>query len=195
VTAEPAAAPAGQQAPAPQATTEAPEGAKASSSEPAKVGAPDKYEFKAPDGQAFDAAVIEAYSAVAKELNLTQESAQKMLDRLGPVLADRQSQQMESMRANWLEAARADQEFGGAKLGENMAVAKKALDTFGSPALRELLNESGIGNHPEVVRFFFRAGKAISEDTFVGRSTGDKKTAAPKGFNDLASALYSSQGV
>jgi len=44
------------------------------------------------------------------------------------------------------------------------------MDKFGTPELTKLLNASGMGNHPEIIRAFYRAGKAISEDSFVGGS-------------------------
>lgn len=157
-------------------------------------GAPEKYEFKpVENGRDFDPEVLNAYSAVAKELNLTQEAAQKMLDRISPVMQERQAQQIEAVKSEWVQNARIDKEFGGDKLSENLSVAKKALDTFGSPELRTLLNESGLGNHPEIIRLMYRAGKAISEDRFVAGSQGNGKPAGPKSFGDLASALYSNQ--
>lgn len=131
-------------------------------------GAPDKYEFQAPEGSTLDANVIEQFSEVAKELNLPQEAAQKILDKMAPAMAARQAEQIETIRNEWADNARADKEFGGDKLNENLGVAKKALEQFGSPELRTLLNESGLGNHPEVIRFMYRTGKAISEDRFVG---------------------------
>lgn len=182
VTAEPAAAPAGQPAPS-QATEAAPKSAEPSSSQPQAQGAPDKYDFKAPEGKAFDPQVLEAYSTVAKELNLPQEAAQKMLDRLAPVLADRQSQQIEEFRQQWADASKADKEFGGEKLAENLAVAKKALDRFGSPELVQLLNATGLGNNLHVIRAFLKAGQAISEDRFV-------KGSAPSAPRDPARVMF-----
>ena len=130
-------------------------------------GAPEKYEFKAEEGQAFDDQVIGAFSEVAKELNLSQEAAQKVLDKMAPVIASRQAEQVSAAQAAWTESAKTDKEYGGDKLQENLAVAKQALDAFGTPELRTLLNDSGLGNHPEVIRMFYRAGKAISQDRFV----------------------------
>lgn len=150
------------------------------------------YEFKAPEGKTFDPEVIAEYSKVAKELNLSQESAQRVLDAMGPKLAERQMAQIEALRNGWADSSKADKEFGGERLSENLSVAKKALDAFGTNELRALLNETGIGNHPEVIRFMFRAGKAISEDKFVGGSKNDAKPSGPRSFNDLANALYSS---
>jgi hypothetical protein len=160
----------------------------------APQGAPEKYEFQAPEGKEFDAEVIGQFSDIAKELNLSQEAAQKLVETMGPKIAERQMAQVEMVRNEWAQQAQADKEFGGDKLQENLAVAKKALDSFGSPELRALLNESGLGNNPEVIRFMYRAGKAISEDSFVGNSTGAaNKTSGPQDFNAKANALYSNQ--
>lgn len=130
-------------------------------------GAPENYEFKAPEGVTIDDTVIGAFSEVAKELNLPQDQAQKVLDKMAPVIAARQAEQLQAARTEWAEAAKTDKEFGGEKLAENLGIAKKALDAFATPELRTLLEESGLGNHPEVIRVFYRAGKAISEDRFV----------------------------
>jgi hypothetical protein len=157
------------------------------------TGAPEKYEFTAEQGKEFDPEVLTAFSEVAKELNLPQDAAQKLLDKMAPTIVARQMEQLDVVRNEWSQASQSDKEFGGDKLQENLAVAKKALDSFGTPELRSLLNESGLGNNPEVIRFMFRAGKAISEDRFVAATTGANPKSAPKGFNDLASALYSNQ--
>lgn len=142
-------------------------------------GAPEQYEFKAPEGQEFDPAVIDQFSEIAKELNLPQDAAQKILDKMGPTIATRQAEAIEAARTEWANASQTDKEFGGEKLTENLSVAKKALDSFGTPELRTLLNQSGLGNHPEVIRFMYRAGKAISDDSFVSGSqaTASKRTA------------------
>lgn len=132
-----------------------------------KAGAPEQYEFKAPEGKEFSPEVIGAFSEVAKELNLSQDDAQKVIDKIAPAFAERQANAIEQARTTWAESAKTDKEFGGDKLDENLAVAKKALDTFGTPELRTLLNDSGLGNHPEIIRAFYRAGKAISEDRVV----------------------------
>lgn len=158
----------------------------------AQAKAPEVYEFKAGEGREFDPEVLKSFSEIAKELDLPQDAAQKVLDKVAPKILERQMQALETARNEWAESARTDKEFGGDKLNDNLVVAKKALDSFGTPELRKLLNESGLGNHPEMIRMMYRAGKAISEDRFVGGTRGGQKS-GPKGFNDLASALYSNQ--
>jgi hypothetical protein len=152
-------------------------------------GAPDKYEFKPPEGQQFDPEFLNVYSETAKELNLSQENAQKLIDKVSPVLEKQQLAKIEAVRTEWFENSKADKEFGGDKLEANVGVAKQSLDKFGTPELKEFLNITGLGNHPEMIRFFYRVGKDLSPDTFVrGHKEGDKP--GPKNFNDLAAKLY-----
>lgn len=154
------------------------EGQPKSTEEDKPEGAPEKYEFNGADE--MDPEVLGQFSEVAKELNLSQDAAQKILDKMGPALAERQSQQLQTLRTEWADAAKVDKEFGGDKLDENLAVAKRALDAFGSDELRNLLNESGLGNHPEVIRLLYRAGKATGEDTFVRGGKGTNTSADPR---------------
>lgn len=157
------------------------------------AGAPDKYEFKAPDGRQFDNEVLGKFSEVAKNLNLTNEQAQSFLDTMGPVLEAKMSAQLKSVRDSWAESSTADKEFGGVKLSENMSVAKKALDAFGTDSLRALLNESGLGNHPEIIRFMYRTGRAISQDTMVNGTASSSRPRGPMTFGDAATMLYANQ--
>ena len=161
-------------------------------------GAPEKYEFNAKVADApneLDPDVLTAFGDVAKELDLPQEAAQKVLDKVAPVMQAKQAKVIEQTKVEWADQSKSDKEFGGESLSENLDVAKASLDTFGTDALKSLLTETGLGNHPEVIRFMYRAGKAISEDSYVGNSEGANPTGSriPKDFNGIANALYSNQ--
>lgn len=125
------------------------------------------YEFKVPEGVKLDGEALDAVKATAKEFGLTAEQAQKVVD-LGVKQAQAFQTQMaehsKQVAEQWATDTKNDKEFGGDKLPENLATAKRALDTFGTPELKKLLNDSGLGNHPEIIRVFVKAGKAISED-------------------------------
>lgn len=168
---------------------------------PKPQGAPEKYEFKAPEGVQLDATVVDEFSAVAKELGLPQDAAQKVIDKLAPAMAKQNlatvTAAMDQASTRWVEAVHSDKEIGGDKLQENLAVAKKALDRFGTPELRALLGKfdpkanpmgTGLGNHPEIIKAFYRAGKSISEDRPVPGGV-----APSKGERDAAKALYPTQ--
>ena len=109
------------------------------------------------------------------------DEAQAIVERMTPKIQARmQAQQIEIMaqaRADWLQQIEADAEIGGAAKQASQASAAKALHQFGTPELRVLLKDSGLEAHPEVVRFFSRAGKAISEDSFVSGRPPTKSTA------------------
>ncbi len=149
--------------------------AEAAKPEEKPQGAPEEYaDFILPEGTKANPDAIAELKAFAKEKNLSQEDAQKLVDlgvKNSQSTVEALNAQIEQVRKDWVESSRTDKEFGGDKLDENRAVAKRALDAFGTPELSTLLEQSGLGDHPEVIRAFFRVGKAISEDRLV---TGTK---------------------
>lgn len=161
----------------------------------APQGAPERYDFKAPQGAEVDAQVLTAFSEVARDLNLSQEAAQKVLDKVTPVMAERRAEalkaQLDQARNTWVSASKADKEFGGSGLNENLSTAKKALDAFGSTELRAFLEDSGLGDHPEMIRLLYRAGRAISSDRYVGGREPASKP-APRTFEEHLANLYPS---
>lgn len=151
----------------------------------APVVVPEKYELKAPEGQTLDAATLEAFTPVFKELGLSQEAAQKLvdtqfkttaaaLDLANKAMAD----QIAAETAQWAKACRDDKEFGGANFDANAKIANKALAAFASPALKQVLVESGYANHPEFVRLFWTLGQKLSESAppVGGTPTATKTT-------------------
>ncbi|HBY4759123.1 TPA: peptidase [Klebsiella pneumoniae] len=144
-------------------------------------GAPEKYEFQAGEGVELDAEALKDFEPVARELNLTNEQAQKLVDAYPKILAGVQQRQAEAWQAQteeWAATVKADKEIGGDKLTANLGVAQRALDTFGTPALKEYLNGTGLGNHPELVKAFVKVGKAMSEDGVVtGKESGQRSAA------------------
>ena len=161
----------------------------------APTGAPEVYEdFTMPEGVELDAKASDILKSVAKGLDLPQDKANKLASEIVPAMRAAQAEQMAQARAEWESAARSDKEFGGEKLAENVAVAAKALQQFGTPELAKLLNESGLGNHPEIIRAFYRAGKAISEDSVVTGGSGAKPAAVGMTSEaQKAAALYPNQ--
>ena len=160
-------------------------------------GAPETYEFNTKitdESTELDPEVVTAFGEVAKELDLPQDAAQKVLDKVAPVIQAKQAKVLEQVKTDWANDSQADKEFGGENLAENLEIAKKSLDAFGSDTLKSLLHETGFGNHPEIIRFMFKVGSAISEDSYVGNSEGAMSQGAdPKDFNSIANAQYSNQ--
>lgn len=150
-------------------------------------GAPEKYEFKPAEGQELDTAALEQFEPIARELNLTNEQAQKMVDLYGtkimPMVQKQQAESWQKTTEQWAADVKSDKEIGGDKLTANLSAAQRALDQFGTPELKEYLDSTGLGNHPALVKAFIKVGKAMSEDKVV---TGGHES----GGNDLISAFY-----
>lgn len=143
---------------------------------------PIEYSFKLPDGMELDKAAADEFVAFAKELKLPADQAQKVVD-----IAVRREQaridQHKATVAQWALDVKNDKEIGGDKLTENLAIAKKAF-ALGPPELKEYLDTSGLGNHPALIKWALKVGKALSEDRFVGGVT------APAEQRSQADILY-----
>lgn len=152
------------------------------------VGAPEgEYgEFKVPEGfDKLDEALLGQFTPLAKSMNLSQEGAQKLVDMFATSLtqrAEEQSKQWADQVKGWLSEAKADKDFGGDKWDASLATANKGIDAFGDKEFREILATTGLGNHPAVIRFCHKVGKATEDDTFI---SGRHNPAAPRSAADV----------
>lgn len=151
-------------------------------------GAPEQYEeFKVPEGYTVDDKALEEFVEFAKGRDMTQDQAQEILDYYTKNLETMFSQQAEAWentRKEWVESARSDKEFGGQRFQENLKHVSSAMKQFGTPELRQVLNDSGLGDNPELIRFFYRVGKLAGEGEFHTGSGGSA------GERDAAKTLY-----
>lgn len=141
--------------------------------------APEKYEFTAGKDQELDKEAVAAFEPIAREIGLSNEQAQKIVDVYGstimPQIAKQQEAAWQKQVTEWAETVKADKELGSV---ESIGNAQKAMDQFGTPELKQYLNDSGLGNHPELFRIFSKIGKAMSEDGFVGGSGENARSSA-----------------
>jgi hypothetical protein len=137
--------------------------------------APEKYELTAPEGFQLEPETAAEFETLARELDLSNEDANKLIP-LGAKLAQKIGEQQQAAHvaqvARWLDESKADTEFGGDKFDASVVLAKQAMDKFGTPELKTLMDLTGLGNNPEVVRLFHRIGAAIADDTFVVAPSG-----------------------
>lgn len=152
---------------------------------------PDTYaDFVMPEGVTVDETLLAEAVPLFKEMGLTQEQAQKLVDfQAKQVQAGSQKQvdAFNQLMSDWREQSKNDSEFGGEKFEENVKVAQAAISAYGTPELKQLLEDHGVGNHPEVVRFMVRVGRTLKED--VPGSTGAVTSPAA----DHVSILYPSK--
>lgn len=164
--------------PAPAATAQATDATEPTADMPSLLGegdqndgdqkpaqaAPEAYEPFDVEGQQFTEAQLEGFAATAKELGLSQENAQKMLAAMVPTARQYLVDDLKAKSHEWASLSEKDPEIGGANFKANVGVANQALKQFATPEFTALLRGSGLGAHPEVVRVFYRIGKAMQQD-------------------------------
>lgn len=142
--------------------------------------APDTYaDFALPEGIELDSAMLEAATPIFKDLGLTQEQAQKLVDfqaKQVQASSQRQVDDFNQLMDDWQNQSKTDKEFGGDAFEKNTGIARLAIDKFGTPELKQLLNDHGVGNHPEMIRFMFRVGKLLGEDVPGGQNSATSES-------------------
>lgn len=157
------------------------EGSQPAAGKDGKSDAAVDYKFDAPEGVTLDKKSVDAFTAIAKELKLPAEAAKKIADVAIQAEVGR-AEAFKVQVAEWATQVSKDAELSKPEV---QATARKAVETFGSPELKALLNSTGMGNHPEVVRLMAKVGAAISEDKLLGK--GDSGQPSTK---SAAQVLY-----
>ncbi len=135
------------------------------------LGAPEQYSLPEVTGMEdfnADNPGVARFMEVARELNLSNEAMSTLYREVGPLM----KMDTTSLRARALtmgtSATKADPELGGANFKETISLAQKAYNDprFSNPALRKLLDDSGLASHPEIIRLFKNIGKHTGEGSF-----------------------------
>lgn len=134
----------------------------------------------------IDPALMTAATPIFKDLGLTNEQAQKVAALVPEVqarMAEQQNDEFAKVRADWAKDAADGQknpDIGGKNWKSTMSLAGKAMDQFVGPSekddkgnekneFRALLNATGLGEHPAMIRAFRKIGEALSEDGALPR--------------------------
>lgn len=153
--------------PEPKTEAPAPEGKSLLNEEEPAQAAPETYaDFKVPEGYTLDKATLEAASPIFKELNLSQDQAQKLVDfysKTQQASAEKPYQDYIATRKGWADQVKA--EFGN-QLPEIKATIGRALSTLPaetSKAFREAMDLTGAGDNPAFVKVFADLAKRATE--------------------------------
>lgn len=167
-----------------------------------KEGAPEAYaDFTMPEGMEVDKGALEAFAPVAKDLKLTQEQAQKLVDlqvKSVQEAAAAHGKAWGDIRTGWVDAVKADKDIGGDKLDGSVVNAKLAISKLGRTGkddngkdvnlFAQALEVTGMGDHPEVVFVLAKMGAIFADDSIdLGNVFGD----GPKSHAEI---LYPNQG-
>jgi hypothetical protein len=166
------------------------------------VGAPEKYEaFKVPGDKELSAEIVTAASEVFKKHNLSQEAAQEFVDLWNKNtgdLSDRLDQMVADQRNDWRGQIAKDKTLGNGVDNLSDASKKSIADAISwsgdvkvQTALKEALDLTGAGDHPDIVRAFVAFGKQLGEATAVkGKGPSEQSQTKPGQGRSAAQALY-----
>jgi hypothetical protein len=155
------------------------------------------FDLTVPDGFEISDQGKTDFAKWINELGIPKDKHQAILDKHLTELSSSMGgsrEQIDAMHQGWAKESMNDKEFGGSNLNENIAGARKTMNSFSQPAtdaegkavlhqegtmkgqqmteIELLLNQTGMGNHPAMIRVFHRVKQVLSEDHFV---RGDMK--------------------
>jgi len=140
---------------------------------PESVGAPEAYaDFSIPEGHTLDTATIESATPIFRELGLSQDQAQKLVDFYSAKIGEINSQNegfMEQMRTEWRNQLSADKEIGG-KLDAVKVDIGRALDRIPAEvrtAYKEAMDLTGAGDNPAIIKAMYSLAQLVNEGTPV----------------------------
>lgn len=149
-----------------------------------KLGVPAKFEdyaVKLPEGMpetAIDKTRVDAWRKEMHEAGIPKAQAERIMSKyIAEEFGSTQARAQAHAKQLETNELTIKQEFG-TKFDEKVNFARLAVKEFGSEGLSELLESTGLGSNPEVVRLFAKIGEKLADDT--ARGTGAKFTATSK---------------
>ncbi|MDC4522600.1 hypothetical protein OHW69_03775 [Acinetobacter baumannii] len=128
-------------------------------------------EFTMPEGYSMNPDDAKVLQELGQQFKMPQEDVQKLVD-LGVQMQQRQIQEQQKTILSWLDAAKADKEYGGENLEKNLLTAQRAFSLPRGDEISKILYMSGLGNHPAVIGFMTEVGKLLEPDNMThGRGT------------------------
>lgn len=162
-----------------------------------KLGRPenaDKYEIKTlPENAALlPESDVKAFKSAAHKMGLSGKQAQAVIDHYQAVLATNVKSIKDQGRATE-EALKG--EWGGA-FDRNVGLAARAVIESGGKDLLKYLDETGLGNHPALIKAFAKMGQIMADEGYMegdvegASGPAEAKQAISDMYNDKKGAYW-----
>ena len=156
-----------------------------------KVGLPEEvkdYELTSSDTD-VDQEFFDDYKKASHKAGVLPSQAQEMFNwYMDKANAEVQRQEDESAR-NIENSMKTLQTDWGSTFESKINSARAAVNHFGDENLKAYLDESGLGNDPNLIKVFSKIGETLSDDTFRGEADtgnyGRTPVQAQKEINDI----------
>lgn len=158
------------------------------SAEPAPL--PTFEAFKLPDGSPLDEGKLGDFTKELAEFELTSKADHVALQEFGQKLLDRHTAEIQRMadyykiawenqKNGWKDAFEKDQEIGGNRANTTINAALQFIRTHGGTEaqqqeFRQLMDTTGVGNHPALIRVLAKANSVLSEGKPLAGTKAEK---------------------
>lgn len=151
-------------------------------------------DFEFPEGTIVNETLLSGATAMFREDGLSQERAQEYVTMYATEINNERAaaeialqEQADEQAANWKKAVQTDPDIGGENLKKNLGISALGVKSVGTPELAQVLKDSGLGNHPAIVKAFYKVGLMFAEDEpgAGGQNTGDSV-----GQKDIVERMY-----
>ena len=139
-----------------------------------KLGRPSKpegYEFKVPESlePEFSDSLRGGFAKVLHDNGVSAKAAQAILDWYGASYADAAASLHSAAQATEAELRL---KWAGA-YEKHMGLAKRTVKEMGGEELQVYLEQTGLGNHPALIRTFAKIGALLAEDGVIANFDGE----------------------
>lgn len=129
--------------------------------------APEHYVLKNANGEDVEPQELEMMSRMFKDVNLSQEQAQKLYsayEKEQGSFIEQSQKAFNQMRDDWFNQTISDPQIGGQNIGQTKLCIKRVMQQCGNKELSEFLNKTGLGFNPAMVRFMTKVGELLGND-------------------------------
>ena len=132
---------------------------------------PDGYNFGTEPGDNR----LDFFKDAVHKIGLTQDQATNML-QLYAAVENEQSKASDKANADFAVESQIElKREWGVDYDSKIDMAQRAFAQFATPEFSKIMDETGIGNHPELLKAFSKVGEAMGDDKLVvgsGRAVG-----------------------
>lgn len=125
-----------------------------------------------PEGFAVDDGRLGSMRDEAHRLGITDQQFAGLIRADANFQHGAVAQMAEANAASALESQTKLKGEWGKAYEQNIALAQRAITQFGSDDLKSMMDETGLGNDPRVIKAFHNIGRALADDEVLGGGGG-----------------------
>ena len=134
------------------------------------LGRPETHEHY--DMSDYAPETTENFRQLAHEIGLNNDQANALFNAYVDSIAGQEESESEAFDQFEVENTQALQKEWGGDFDKNVELARRAFMNFATPEAVEIMEQTGLGNHPEILKVFSRIGELLQEDSVLpGSST------------------------